>query len=80
MDRGATFRVLLDYDEQGRFREVKRINGDRTKSVNIAIIPKRCDTMRIRFEGRTAHYETSGADNGFKLFSVSYVVEQGGDV
>lgn len=75
---GNTFRVLIDYDESGRFEEVARINGSGTRSVVIPIIPKRCDTMRIRFEGVTGNIEYG--DTGFKVFSISYQTEQGGEV
>lgn len=77
---GATFRVLVDYDESGRFREIMRKNGTSLRSFNLGLSVERCDTMRLRFEGRTANVETARDNNGFQLFSMSYVVEQGGDV
>jgi len=79
VDRGSVFTVLIDYDESGKFHEVGRISGERLRSFNLTIATNRCDTMRIKFAGRTAHYETSG-ERGFKLFSISYVTEQGGDI
>ncbi len=70
MERGAVFAVSVSYDESGHFQEVTRITVRNTKSFNIGINVRRSDTMRIRFSGR----------DGFKLYSVSYVTEQGGDV
>lgn len=78
VDRGTVVRVLIDYDESGRFQEVERINGQDLKSVVININPKRCDTMRIRFEGKTTN--AKDGHSGFKLYSMSYVTEQGGEV
>ena len=81
VESGALLRVLIEYDESGRFQEVERINGQGLKSNVIKIKPERCDTMRIRFEGRVnAPYEGYNKTYGFKLFSVSYVTEQGGEV
>lgn len=81
VERGTVLRVLVDYDEQGRFKEVARINGQGLKSEMIPIKPDRCDTMRIRFEGRmSAGDENYHKNYGFKLYSMSYVTEQGGEV
>jgi hypothetical protein len=54
VERGAMVRVLIERDESGRFEEVERINGQSLKSVVVNIKPERCDTMRIRFEGRVS--------------------------
>ncbi len=70
VDAGSVLRVLIAYDEKERYEEMARINGHNTRSEVISIIPQRCDTMRIRFEGRGAA----------KVFSLSYQTEQGGEV
>jgi hypothetical protein len=81
VERGAMVRVLIERDESGRFEEVERINGQSLKSVVVNIKPERCDTMRIRFEGRVTPPDESWLNSyGFKLYSMSYVIEQGGEV
>lgn len=81
VERGAVLRVLIDYDESGQFREVARINGQGPRSILIPIKPNRCDTMRIRFAGRVnPSDETWLKSYGFKLYSMSFSTEQGGEV
>ena len=68
MEMGAVFRVETSYDESDNFTEVMRITADRLRSVTLNIVPRRCDTMRIRLSGYGA----------FKLYSISKEIETGG--
>lgn len=68
MDSGGTIRVETSYDEENNFVEVARITADKLRSVTLNIVPRRCDTMRIRISGR----------GKFKLFSISKEIEGGG--
>lgn len=68
MDSGGTIRVETSYDEENNFVEVARITADKLRSVTLNIVPRRCDTMRIRLSGR----------GKFKLFSISKEIEGGG--
>lgn len=68
MENGSNIRVELSYDEENNFVEVGRITADRLRSVTLNIVPRRCDTMRIRLSGR----------GKFKLYSLSKEVETGG--
>lgn len=69
MDSGGTIRVETSYDEENNFVEVARITADKLRSVTLNIVPRRCDTMRIRLSGR----------GKFKLFSISKEIEGGGN-
>lgn len=68
MDSGGTIRVETSYDEENNFVEVARITADKLRSVTLNIVPRRCDTMRIRLSGR----------GRFKLYSISKEIEGGG--
>lgn len=69
MDSGGTIRVETSYDEENNFVEVARITADKLRSVTLNIVPRRCDTMRIRLSGR----------GRFKLYSISKEIEGGGN-
>ena len=68
MDSGGTIRVETSYDEENNFVEVARITADKLRSVTLNIVPRRCDTMRIRLSGH----------GRFKLYSISKEIEGGG--
>jgi len=70
VDEKALVRVEVQYDRDGFWEEKYRINPTKKQSTTIPIIPKRCDTMRLRFVGKGA----------FKVYSIAKTIEQGSDV
>lgn len=69
-EAGQTVRLYFQYDSSGTWEHAGEIIGQgATRSFLVPVIPRRCDHMQLRMEG-----------NGyFKLFSLSRVLEKGGD-
>ena len=63
-------RIELQYDCDGIWVEKYRINATRKRSFTVPIIPKRCDTMKIRISG-------TGDCN---IYSMTKTIEQGSDM
>lgn len=51
LEAGSTLKVLIQYDSDGVWREVKTLETERKRSFFLPIIPRRCDHMRLRLEG-----------------------------
>ncbi len=67
---GALVKVWLKYDHAGEWRDVYRMNPNVQRSYSVPIIPRRCDTMRIRLTGR----------GGFALHTLTKTMQEGGEV
>ena len=69
-EAGQAVRVFFQYDSSGEWEPAGEIVGQgMASSFLVPVIPRRCDHMQLRLEG-----------NGeFKLFSLSRVLEKGGD-
>ncbi len=71
---GDTFNVFIEYDSDGKWHNVARLQGDQPipKVRSLPIMPRRCDHFRIKVTGRgemklysiTKTYE-KGAENGY---------------
>lgn len=70
LELGADAAISVEYDSSGVWHEKCRLHGNSLHTVNVPIVPVRCDHLRLRLEGV----------GGMKLYSVSYLVEQGSDV
>ncbi len=63
---GSVVRVETSYDGGEHWRERYRYNASKLRSVAAPIIPRRCDSMRLRFSGvgpcevYMVTYETEG--------------------
>jgi hypothetical protein len=66
----STMDVYIQYNSMGEWEHLFSILGNDLQSFSIPIRPKRCDHLRLRFEGvGTA-----------KIFSICKTTEQGSDV
>ena len=65
---GTHFGVFVQYDDAGDYFCVWNGNMTKTQSFEVPIIPRRCDTMRIRLDGIGA----------FRMYSIAKSIEQGG--
>ena len=65
----SLFGIEVKYGDETEFHEVKRLNMTKKTSFSVPILPRRCDTMRLRLFGR----------GSFKLYSLTKTLEQGGD-
>lgn len=68
-DKGL-LRIELQYDGAGEWEEKYRINLTRKRSFTVPIIPRRCDTMRIRFSGV----------GECRIYSLTKTIEQGSEM
>lgn len=68
MVRGE-FRLSVSYDG-GAWQEKMRVAHTELNSVAVPILPVRCDTVRIRMEGR----------GEFRLYSLTKTIEQGSEI
>ena len=70
VERGAQFRVQIQYDSMGDYEEVLNIDAVNNRTITIPIIVRRCDHMKIRMRGR----------GKFILYSIAKVTEQGSEI
>ena len=70
MEIGATMDVYAQYDLSDEWVEVCHIRGTDMRSFSIPIRPRRCDFMRLKFEG----------EGMCKIYSMTKKIEQGSDV
>ena len=70
MELGTNVDVYLQYDSSGTWEHVANMSGTGTKSVNVPVLPRRCDHFR---------YKISGVGD-CKIFSITKTIEEGSDV
>ncbi|HBU12183.1 MAG TPA: hypothetical protein DEB31_05485 [Clostridiales bacterium] len=70
VDDKALVRIQVKYDRRGDWEEIYRLNVASKRSFSVPFIPRRCDTMRLRFWG----------EGDFRLYSITKTTEQGSDV
>lgn len=69
MEQGATLRIYLQYDSEGRWIPCGKIKKSGTGTVTLPIKPRRCDHMQMKLEG----------EGNVKIFSITRVLEVGSD-
>lgn len=68
LDAGAFLKISLMYDSSGIWQEYRTITQkDRITTVNIPIVPRRCDHLKIKVSGK----------GGLTLYSISKMYKQG---
>ena len=68
LEKGASLTVSLMYDSSGTWQEYRTVNPTvRMATVNIPIVPRRCDHVRIRVSGKGT----------FSLFGISKMYKYG---
>lgn len=52
LEEGADVRILIQYDSDGRWQELRRISrSDGKRSYQVPVVPRRCDHYRVKLEG-----------------------------
>ena len=69
MDIGAEFSIYAKYDFSEGWEHLTTIQGTSLRSFSLPIRPKRCDHMKLRFEGVGMT----------KIYSITKTIEQGSD-
>lgn len=71
LEPGASVRVRVCYDSGEEWEDKGGISGcGKVRSVTFPILPRRCDHMKLRLEGR----------GGCRLYSLAKILEEGSDV
>lgn len=66
---GSVVRISVQYDGANKWEHLTTLTGTKLESFYIPIRPKRCNYMRMRFEGR----------GDIKVYSICKTTEQGSD-
>lgn len=69
-DKGTKVKIELQYDKDGVWEQKFMLSPCRLRVFTVPIIPRRCDTMRIRISGK----------GGFKLYNITKTIEQGSEL
>lgn len=70
MARDAKVKIFFEYDSSGLWEYAGTIRLPFTGSTVMPVIPRRCDHLRMRLEGR----------GDVRIFSIARILEQGSDV
>lgn len=70
LEPGAQAKILVQYDSDGHWHEKAHLHGNSLHTVNVPIVPVRCDHLQLRMEGI----------GGMRLYSACCQIEQGSDV
>ena len=65
----SRFCMAVQYDDEDGWNEVYSLSYRRKKTVTVPFVPRRCDTMRIKFYG----------EGDFTIFSITKYWSNGGD-
>jgi hypothetical protein len=67
--QGSIVKIALQYDNEDTWVEKYRVNATKKKSFTVHIIPRRCDTLKIRISGK-----------GYaEIYSLTKTIQQGSD-
>ena len=67
---GTLIRIEVQYDHDGIWIEKYLINATVKRSFTAPILPRRCDTMRIRISG----------NGDCRIYSITKTIEQGSEL
>jgi len=70
MDLNAAMKMFIEYDSSGVWNSAGEWRLPVTGTVNIPLRPRRCDHLRLKFEGR----------GDVRIYSIAKVVEKGSDM
>lgn len=70
MAMGTNVDFYMQYDSSGTWEHIFNLNGTGTKSINIPVLPRRCDHFRYKIAGR----------GDCKIYSITKTIEEGSDV
>lgn len=70
MKPGTRMRMYIEYDSSGMWTFAGDIHVPNTGTITIPVRPRRCDHLRMKFEGR----------GDIRIFSITRILEKGSDV
>jgi hypothetical protein len=66
---GTRVHIYVEYDSSGAWEHLFTMTGNNLRSFAVPIRPKRCDHLRLKFEG----------EGDAKIYSIAKTIEQGSD-
>ena len=69
LDIGTRVHIYAEYDSSGAWEHLFTMTGNNLRSFAVPIRPKRCDHLKLRFEG----------EGNAKIYSIAKTIEQGSD-
>jgi hypothetical protein len=70
MEPGAELTVYAQYDMEQEWVPLGSIRGTDLRSFSLPVRPRRCDHLRLRFEG----------EGNVKLYSITKTIEEGSEI
>jgi hypothetical protein len=70
LNKGTSFKLLMQYDSDGVWHDRGTVNGDRLNTFTLPVIPRRCDHLQFKLVGT----------GEFQLFSITRIYEAGSDM
>ncbi len=70
MEREAQMQMFIEYDSSGLWTFAGSLKVQRTGTVTLPVRPRRCDHLRLRFEGR----------GDVRVYSIARILTKGSDV
>jgi hypothetical protein len=67
---GSKIYVYVQYDSSGAWEHICTLNGIKLNTFTLPIRPKRCDHLKLKFEG----------EGEAKIYSITKTMEQGSDI
>lgn len=70
LDTTSSAFFYIQYDSSGSWQHIASLRGSKTRSLSVAIRPRRCDHFRIRIEG----------EGDMKIYSITKTMSEGSDI
>lgn len=70
LDIASSAFFYIQYDSSGSWQHIASLRGSKTRSLSVAIRPRRCDHFRIRIEG----------EGDMKIYSITKTMSEGSDI
>lgn len=70
LDTTSSAFFYIQYDSSGSWQHIASLRGSKTRSLSVALRPRRCDHFRIRIEG----------EGDMKIYSITKTMSEGSDI
>lgn len=70
LDTTSSAFFYIQYDSSGSWQHIASLRGSKTRSLSVAIRPRRCDHFRLKIEG----------EGDMKIYSITKTMSEGSDI
>ncbi|MCR5703008.1 MAG: hypothetical protein K6G85_00180 [Eubacterium sp.] len=70
LNKGAWVRVSIKYDNEKKWTKVVEKKSEQKQTFNIRVMPKRCEKIKLKFEGK----------GGFVLYQITRTIKKAGEI